>query len=403
MLSEFRIIGVIAVIWLVTACTSQGGSYAVGPQSSSQEVKHQVKKVAQRKPLRVGVLIPVMDPNIPDNADDYEKLGVWPELRRAEANRFSIKLRDALEDTKAFNGVRVSPDASATSELYVLGKIVESNGEDIKLGIKVVDISGKRHLSKIYSHRVKQYAVNDPRNPNADLYDPVFKKIAKDIARKVKKLRPSNVIRLQEIDDIRFGQHFSEEYFSSFLKTSNGRTKLRSAPAVNDPMVERLKPLRVRDQLFMDNMQTDYNHFTASMNDHYIKWQRQAFVESKSARKAKTAAALKSVLGGIALVAGVAAMSKNSYESGSYDAGLVTAIAGVAAISSAAQDAASAVSHKESLNELGRSINIEISPKVIELEDKTIELKGDVSQQYKLWRKFLKEFYQEELTPDIAL
>ena len=68
-------------------------------------------------------MIPVFDPGIPENPDDYEKLGIWPELRRAEATKFALMMKAALQSTGAFGAVRVTPDKNSTGNLYVLGKI----------------------------------------------------------------------------------------------------------------------------------------------------------------------------------------------------------------------------------------------------------------------------------------
>ena len=53
----------------------------------------------------------------------------------------------------------------------------------------------------------------------------------------------------------------------------------------------------------------------------------------------------------------------------------------------------------ESLSEIGRSLNIQLAPKVIEMEDRTIELTGTASEQYTSWRAYLREIYLTEQTP----
>ena len=86
--------------------------------------------------------------NIPfhENMTDDQKATIWPELRRAESTKFALMMKRALENTEAFGAVRVVPNQNSTGDLYVLGKIDESTGEDIEIDIKVVDISGKTWL-----------------------------------------------------------------------------------------------------------------------------------------------------------------------------------------------------------------------------------------------------------------
>ena len=79
------------------------------------------------------------------------------------------------------------------------------------------------------------------------------------------------------------------------------------------------------------------------------------------------------------------------------------AAAGVAAVGSGMSDSADAKMHAASMNELGRSLNIDLAPRVIEMEERTLELKGDASEQYSIWRDFLLDLYLLDKTPDIAL
>ena len=51
-----------------------------------------------------------------DKAKNYEEEGIWPELRRAEANRFAYKLKLALEKTRVFGAVRVTPNQRASGD-----------------------------------------------------------------------------------------------------------------------------------------------------------------------------------------------------------------------------------------------------------------------------------------------
>ena len=90
MLKKFT---VITTLLFLTACattqTSQNNKYRVGPQSSNaNERQNAPNQLVGDSGQKLSVIVPVMDPNLPANADDYEKKGIWPELRYAEANRF---------------------------------------------------------------------------------------------------------------------------------------------------------------------------------------------------------------------------------------------------------------------------------------------------------------------------
>ena len=52
--------------------------------------------------------------------------------------------------------------------------------------------------------------------------------------------------------------------------------------------------------------------------------------------------------------------------------------------------------HGESLKQLGSSFQNEVQPIVVEIEGRTLELKGSAEQQYAEWRRLLRELYENE-------
>jgi hypothetical protein len=53
--------------------------------------------------------------------------------------------------------------------------------------------------------------------------------------------------------------------------------------------------------------------------------------------------------------------------------------------------------HVQALEELGMSLEAEITPSVIELDDRTVMLSGNVEDQYTQWREILAEIYDAEI------
>ena len=52
--------------------------------------------------------------------------------------------------------------------------------------------------------------------------------------------------------------------------------------------------------------------------------------------------------------------------------------------------------HGESLKQLGSSFQNEVQPIVVDIEGRTLELKGSAEQQYAEWRQLLRELYENE-------
>jgi len=52
--------------------------------------------------------------------------------------------------------------------------------------------------------------------------------------------------------------------------------------------------------------------------------------------------------------------------------------------------------HAESLRELSQSLGTEITPYVLDIEGRTIELTGNAREQYVQWKKLLQQIYVQE-------
>ena len=59
--------------------------------------------------------------------------------------------------------------------------------------------------------------------------------------------------------------------------------------------------------------------------------------------------------------------------------------------------------HVQALEELGLSLESEIAPQIIELEDRTITLTGSVEDQYQQWRELLRQIYEAEVGEPLPL
>ena len=401
----------IVIIPLITGCiATTGDGPLVGPGSSSQILES--TQTGEASPLpphgrNIEVAIPVFEPNIPANSDDWEKKAIWPELRRAESKRFAIKMKEALDDTRQFGAVRVVPNQSATGDLYILGKIEESNGEDVKIHIKAVGIDGKTWLSQTFKHRVKEAFFHNIRNQDKSPYEPAFEEAAQRIVEKLKTKDNRYLDDLNTLTEVRFGYSLSEETYAPFIKISGNKMKLISAPADEDAMLQRIRKLRIKDQLFIDSLQPHYEAFDAQLSPSYTAWQKAAFTESKAKREARVEATGKAILGTLLLVAGAVAAANSSNSQDPNTAGVIAGVAGATAggylLLESHHASKESKLHHQTLMELGRDIDVRVAPQVVEFEKQTVKLIGDDKEQFDQWRHFLKKIYNEEATPSIQL
>ncbi|MDA3915625.1 MAG: hypothetical protein PF690_01440 [Deltaproteobacteria bacterium] len=395
--------------FLLSGCATHNQTMStVGPLPSSSYSKD-VEKASMVTAPTLDVIIPVFDPGLQEDQSKDDNKDIWPELRRAEANRFAYKLKGKLEATGQFGAVRVTPDKTATGDLYILGRIEESNGEKVAIKIEVVDISGKKWLDEVFEHEVSENFYKDQRNKGLDPYDPLFEDAAAKIIDELNDHPLKELEDLSYITDLRFGANFSDKAFMQYMETKGGIFSLVSKPSDNDPMLKRVKAIRVRDQLFIDNLQDNYASFSEQMNESYLMWQEQSLFETQAEREARRKSVGQAIGGvlliGLAVLAGVS--GSNSDSTGSSAAGATGAIigglAGASLLSKSFKTSAEAKVHRDSLNELGQSIDIDLSPQVIAFEKKSVELTGDAKEQFAQWREFLQKIYSEEKTPDVQL
>ena len=407
---SFVLTACILHVFILSGCATNNtrSSTGVGPSLSSSYSNPKEINSVQALP-KLDVIIPVFDPGLPEDPDDYEDENIWPEIRRAEANRFAYKLKEKLDETGQFGAVRVAPDRTATGDLYILGQIKESNGEEVEIAVEVIDISGREWLDKSFDHEVSETFHKNYRNRGKDSYDPLFEKIATEIAEELNGHESKELEDLHYLSDIRFGANFSDSKFMQYIKIEEDQFKLVGKPSDQDPMFRRVKAIRVRDQLFIDGLQNNYAAFSTKMNDSYLMWQNQSLLEIK-AKRAANQKAIAQAAGGVALLAlgilsGVAGANSNSVfaQSGGLTGAMLGVAGGISLISESFSTSAEAKVHRDTLNELGRSVDLEMAPKVIAFNKASVELTGNAREQFIQWRTFLQKIYSEEKTPDVQL
>lgn len=386
----------------------------IGPQLSS--IMSKVARIGKTQTTaydpnrpKLDVVVPIFDPGLPEAGKEYSTEGVWPELRRAESIRFATKLKSALEETNAFGAVRVTPDNTATADLYVLGKIEESDGEDVEIELQVFDVSGKRWLYESVSHTVEPSFHKNIRNDGKDSYDPLFDDAARHIVEELSYHDNSELADLKRITDLRFGASFLEEAFVEHLAVKDGLFTLASLPSDNDPMLVRTKAIRVRDQLFVDGLQDNYRSFSEQMNTSYLVWQEQSLLEQKAKRDAQRKAAGEAIVGvlaiGLAVAAAAAGGRSDNYntQSAAVGAATVGAVVGAKFLSDSFQTNEESKIHRDALEELGESLDADLAMKIVAFEEQSVELKGTATEQFAQWRGFLKKIYLQEQTPEKQL
>ena len=341
--------------------------------------------------LDVGVVI--LDPGI--SAVEDEEL-VYPEVRKAEATFMATELAEVLTEQGGWGAVRVVPDDRQFSDLLVRGTILLSDGESLQLKIRVSDARGTVWLDKRYQGVTSRYAYEQGTRVKQDPFLAVYRMIANDMLAIFDRVPSADRVTIRRVAEMRFARDFASGAFADYLEEDDaGQISLRRLPAEDDPMLNRVRGLRQRHYVFVDTLQGHYNGFAEDMYTPYQEWRRASYEETIALRELEAESQREMIAGGAAILAGIVAQTSGSRTTRS--AGAVGVIGGGALLKSGLEKRAESNIHSLALEELGQSLDAEITPRVIELEDRTVRLTGNVEDQYDQWRELLADIYAAEL------
>ena len=396
----YRLINILIILLTVLVTYGCQTTQSTSTLSSTNRIQNNtiaLSALTLSQTLDVNII--EFNPGISGSPADYEENGIWPELRRAESRKFAIDLKTSLKKTKSFSGIYVTPDQRYLADVSIRGKILKSNGRDLQIEITVNDSTGKILINKkTYKGKVDKGYYDNLRNKGKNPFEElVFDRVAADI---IKKLQKQDLNNIKLITELRFAREMNPSSFEDAVVEKNRLISANFIPASNDPMYLRSKNVRSKDLYFRENMQSTYNDFVNNMNESYEVWRAASYDATIKAEEAKNAAAWKGVLGAAILIGGAIAMgdSMDGYymDGGQYVAGLTGAVLGAGLLDSALGDNEEAKVHKETIAEVSKSFDSDIAPSVIEMEEKTVELDGTLTQQFIQWQEVLKEIYNEQ-------
>ncbi len=345
--------------------------------------------------LDVGVAI--FDPGLDDMDDDVEEL-TNPQIRVAESRYAPFLLAETLQRSANWGIVRLMPNASSPMDLYINGTILESNGESMAMRIEVIDSTGRHWYTKLYDQEISQFSYDPSQRQQNDPFQILYNNIANDLlAWKKANIDEDEIMEIRMISEILFAQRFSPEVFDDYLiQNRDGYLEIISLPADSDPMLSRIRDIRERDFMFIDTVQDYYATYVRQMRSPYDSWREQSYYETITLRELEASARRRFIAGAATVVGGLAAATQGS-NYGTAIGGAYAVGAGAYLLKSGFDKQAEARIHMEALEELGQSLENEVAPQVINLDDRTITLSGSVDEQYEQWREILADLYAAEV------
>ncbi|MEX2352815.1 MAG: hypothetical protein WD709_01415 [Gammaproteobacteria bacterium] len=330
--------------------------------------------------------------------DQYsaEEEGVFLQVREAEARFFPVKLVETLQHTGNWGVVRVVPERQSEMDVWVDGEILESDGEILAVRITVQDSSGKTWYTRDYDSVTSKYAYdNSLRSQNEEPFQGLYNDIANDLVLYRQRLEPAEIANIRTITELKFARQFSPEAFGDHIEEDRrGIYKVKRLPAENDPTLTRIRKIRQRDNMYVDTLQDYYMSFEQQMDRPYREWRKMSYEETLALRQLRNEANARLLGGALAVIGGIVAQGSDSPVTRT--AGMVGIGAGAYTVKEGLDRRSEAKIHVQAIEELGTSLNAELEPRTIELENSTVTLTGTVNEQYDQWRAILKDIYLTE-------
>ncbi len=364
----------------------------------AEQVAPMVVQQELPEPALLDVSIRVFDPGaLPDDED--ERAGLSMDIRKAEARFFPIHLKYTMQGTGYWGVVRVVPDDDVGAEVLVRGRIEYSDGESCALHIEAVDARNVVWFSRTYAETVEHPDRAQTAPAKRDLFQDLFTTIANDLASHRSHLSPADVQEIRAVAELRFAAAMAPDAFAGYLVTDGaGRIRITRLPARDDPMLLRVRAIRVRDGMLVDAINGYYDGYYRDLWEPYTNWRIFRGREVATMRRLQRQALTRQLLGIASIVGAIAIGVAGDSDTRARTTTLrdVMVMGGAAAVYSGYQKAKEGEINRDAIEELGSSFSSEAEPLVMEVEGQAVRLTGSAEQQYSHWRQLLRKIYARE-------
>lgn len=385
-----RSIALIIYAVLLSACTTY--EYHESKQVAIERINEKQEQLIDEELfLDVGVVL--FDPGSVDLDSDQAS---FSSVRQSEAVWFTNQLKRTLDTSNAWGLVRVLPTKRLGMDVTINGVLLESNGEVVKFLVTATDSQGTQWFSKEYDQRASAYAYNPEVDLPGDPFQATFNEIANDLFNYRAKLDEQQLLSIRSTSKVLFARDFVPDAFNDFVaEGESGKIRLVRMPASNDPMMQRVDRIRSRNDLFLDVVQDYYRAFNNKMEAPYQEWRKLSYKEVLYARQLKEQARREKIAG-IAVIAGGVAAATQGNSRTTRGAGHIGIIGGARIFANSFLKSEEALSHSSTLRELSASLESELEPSIVNLQDRSVTLTGTVDDQYQEWRRILSEMFRLE-------
>src|SRR5690606_25120984 len=107
----------------------------------------------------------------------------------------------------------------------------------------------------------------------SDTFQDLFNTVANDLAIHRSRLHPSEIEEIRRIAELRFAAEMVPDVYSRYLAPDRqGRFSITHLPAADDPMMERVRSIRTRDEMLVDAINGYYETYYRDLWLPYANW-----------------------------------------------------------------------------------------------------------------------------------
>ena len=346
----------------------------------------------------LNVSIQVFHPGtLPSNQE--ARRGLTPEIREAEARFIPIHLKHTLQSTGYWGAVRVVPDNDIGAELLVKGRIEMSDGESIVIDVEVVDARNVVWFSKKYAETARPEEHLGTTPEKEDAFQDLFNTIANDLAYYRNSLTPAVISEIRQTAILRYSEYIAPDALGGYLTVGpDNCIMIQRLPAGNEPMFDRVKAVKARDDMLVDAINDYYDIYYHDLWEPYADWRKFRQEEVSALRQIERQALAQQIIGITAIVGAIALGVTSDYETSIRTQPLQELLitGGAYSMYSSFQTQQEGQINKDAIEELGGAFSSEAEPLVLNVEGKTVLLTGSAEQQYAKWRTMLRQIYAQE-------
>ena len=320
------------------------------------------------------------------------------QIRNAESVFIPVQIRDALSNQGIWGVVSLLPVAHSQTDILITGEIQKTGGESFGILVNAADSTGAVWIIKAYKMDIDPATCMVGSETTSKVFENLYQEIANDIAVVLQARGAKERKNIRSVSMVRFARDFAPDVYSNYLIADpKGHFAIADKIPSEYAFGKRIEKIRARDQMFVDLLNEEYSAFAEEFSIPYVQWTLEECMAISAMRQAKSRTARK-IFGGVANVfAGLNPLTMfqvllNPSAAKGIGFGSTEILEGVGS----RQDVKM---HAETLVELSESLSAKIGPTVLELEDRTIRLIGNVGEQYAQWRETLRQMY---LTDEIV-